>query len=248
MRAEERKHIDWKPENIEFIRGRYVAGQNSTEISDALWQAFGLQCSAKSLQSIIYRYCRDEVDAKHKGVAEARNDLQTKARELAAEGMASADIAKALNVTIDRIYGWVDKEHKRPWSRRTRSPSFDFGKWLARQERSAIPEDPIVEGGRLITELASDECRWPIGKDGDGLFRFCGCRFEYAARTVRLSPYCDAHVMVSIKPRLPAIETVLAEPKRPHPRMKVDIIHYDQDDGPIQINVVSDREDQKIAA
>lgn len=187
-----RKTINWQRDThlLEFIRGLYIAGQSTAEMLDGLQKAHGITLKEKALESIIHRYCREEIEARKAVINETRK-LRSKVRELAAQGHADAEIADKCEISSDQVQGMIERKGGRA--------TFDFGKWLARQEYSEVPEDPIVDGGLLITELGTSECRWPIGKDTDGLFRFCGCQFDRSARNRVLGPYCDAHAPLTLK-------------------------------------------------
>ena len=61
---------------------------------------------------------------------------------------------------------------------------------LTPEERAMI-EDQIVVDGKLLIELQESDCRWPVGRDQEGVRRFCGC-----PRSTRM--YCEAHAPISI--------------------------------------------------
>lgn len=230
----ERKNIDWQPEHIEFIRQSYIAGKSAFETIEDLRKIHGIIGTEKSIQSVLYRYCRKEVAENQKHTKGTRHSLRFEARKLAATGLAPSVIARTLRVTIDCVYSWVDRE-----SRPLRKQSFDIRRWLSRQDHDEIPDDPLVNGGRLITELKHDQCRWPIGKDIDGLFRFCGCHFSHSAIAARASPYCDEHAAHSVK-----------ETTKKRGPMKINIVANNDGDGPVPISAMLETklDDHKIAA
>lgn len=54
--------------------------------------------------------------------------------------------------------------------------------------------DPLTEDGKSFMELGDSECRYSIGRDGDGQLRFCGC--PRTGTTKMTAAYCGDHAAV----------------------------------------------------
>lgn len=60
------------------------------------------------------------------------------------------------------------------------------------------PPEPIVGHGKTLEQLAAPDCRWIIGKDIDGDWRYCAC--ERAAGLHRqVKMYCRAHAAKALE-------------------------------------------------
>lgn len=183
----DRQYVYWSPEHIEFVRQCYVAERSFAEIIDGLQENFGLTVGQRQVETIIRRHCKAEVEARREKEERTREALAEEARKLIAQGKTPSEVAKQIGVEVKRVRRWIGS-----W-RRVR-PTFGFKKWLEKQRRESVPEDPIIDHGFLITELRHGDCRWPIGKDTDGLFRFCGCQ-----RSSITSQYCTTHAVKAVK-------------------------------------------------
>lgn len=61
-------------------------------------------------------------------------------------------------------------------------------------EAYTIPDDPIVDHGKLLIELKENDCRWPIGVDTDKQFRFCASGKMRPSFGKLTACYCETHV------------------------------------------------------
>lgn len=67
---------------------------------------------------------------------------------------------------------------------------------LLAHQPEPLPPEPIVDTGKTILELEHADCRWIIGKDIDGEWRYCGCeRGKDHHPQVRF--YCREHAIAA---------------------------------------------------
>ena len=66
-------------------------------------------------------------------------------------------------------------------------------------EKADALEGPITSAGKTFIELGDHECRYSIGKDVDGNYRFCGEPRAMDHRLLR-KPYCVKHGALAVKP------------------------------------------------
>lgn len=234
MRAGREQRIEWKnePKYLEYIRQLYTASRSNKQIRDGLEETFGVILKEKALESVIARYLREEIAARNRAKGNERKYLQDEIRKLARTGISTTAIATTAGASVDVVRKVIP-----PWERPSQPAS--FMRFLNKQVFDPIPDDPIIDGGRLITELLANECRWPIGKDADGLFRFCGCHFVRTSNSARPGPYCDVHLVLSIK-----------DTDKPRGPVKIEIVATGRGDGPIPVNVVvpTEADDLRLAA
>lgn len=176
----------WDEESIGVLRESYLAKKTAQEIADILRDRFDFDISPKAVYNALGRFCEGERTASDKSAKEKAEANRRRAGELIAAGKTVAETADIMGVSIFSIYEWV------PSSFRPKTPLSEFNEWLSRFEPLPVQEDPIVDGGKLIFDLSGEDCRWPIGKDADGAFRFCGCQYHRESGS-KARPYCEAH-------------------------------------------------------
>lgn len=177
----------WTDEAVSCLRDSYLAGKTGQEISEILQERFGFLIAPKTVYNALDRFCKSERTAHAQEEKERTEALRASARSLSAAGNSISEISKIMGVPIFTLYYWLPAEE------RPQTPLTEFNVWLSRFVPVYIPEDPIVDTGKLIYELATEDCRWPIGKDADGAFRFCGCQFHRESVASKQRPYCEAH-------------------------------------------------------
>lgn len=122
--------------------------------------------------------------------------------------MQASDIAPLYGISTSRVRGiWFDARGGRNGSVKQVNP-IDFKgrltKSIRRELPTPLPDEPVTEDGVSFDDLAEHSCRWPIGKDQDNKWRFCGCerkvsRAAIACQSVMpttaryVSSYCDTH-------------------------------------------------------
>lgn len=184
--------IRWDRDVIEFVRSSFAAKVPRSGIKDALREKFGIDASMRAVDGAISRYCGDVRGSLADEVSAEREALKARVLELIETGLTPSEAADAMGLRRSRVYKWFRGRGSGPATLRLRY-------WLERFETFPVPDDPIVDGGKLIVDLGSDDCRWPIGKDADGQFRFCGCPFHRQQGT-KSRPYCEAHAELDVKP------------------------------------------------
>lgn len=191
----ESDNIDWTPEAIEHIRAGYVARHSRAEIKNGLQEKFGIEPSPRSIESALARYCAEERRAVMQATREELNANRARASELISSGRSVKETAAILQVPEYLVYDWVPSSVRRSDPKNVMAL---FNAYLGNFQPSAVPEDPIVDSGALVQNLGPEDCRWPIGKDADGKFRFCGCRFHRPAGIKRGRPYCASHTAIDV--------------------------------------------------
>lgn len=189
--------IRWGEQEIEFVRAHFSARVPRPQIIALLRDQFGINSTPRALDGLITRHCAEERKVRAQQVKEKLAANQARARELIASGSTPLEAAKIMGVSNRCIYDWVPQRERASlgvWI----GPSLKC--WLDRFAPVPVPPDPIIAHGKLITDLESDNCRWPIGKDVDGLFRFCGCHFHRIANRHQERPYCDHHAKDDVRP------------------------------------------------
>jgi len=61
-------------------------------------------------------------------------------------------------------------------------------------ECEEIPPEPIVDTGKVLLDLEIADCRWIIGKDTDGEYRYCGCE-RGKDQHKQVAMYCREHAL-----------------------------------------------------
>lgn len=183
----------WNAESISALREGYVADKTGQEIADIMRERFGFIISPKTVYNALDRFCQEERAANAKKTKERAEAAKARASRLIADGKTVAQAAEIMGVSVFSIYEWVPSEA------RPRTPMTEFNEWLTRFEPIPVPEDPIVDNGKLIFDLEAEDCRWPIGKDADGAFRFCGCQYHRRPAASKERPYCSAHAELDRK-------------------------------------------------
>lgn len=183
----------WDDESIGVLREDYLARKSISEIIVSLKEKCGIVATGPAVHNALARHCAEERSARRQELQEKLDANRTRARELIASGLSVYEAASIMGVKIDNVYDWVPSEA------RPKSPTFEFNEWLKQFQPIPVQEDPIVDCGKLIYELELEDCRWPIGKDADGAFRFCGCGFHRSALAGKSRPYCTTHAELDRK-------------------------------------------------
>lgn len=192
---QDNERFDWTDDAITILKAGIEARRPRSEIAAELQEKFGIRPTDFALASAVHRYCLEERRIAAEESKRAFENNKARANQLMATGQYTVtQIADIMGVPIHNIYFWIPSA-KRPQSR------FGFASYLAQFHPVEVPEDPIVDHGKVLMDLQAEDCRWPIGKDADGAFRFCGCQFHRDQnRPAKTRPYCDAHTVMDRRP------------------------------------------------
>jgi hypothetical protein len=76
-----------------------------------------------------------------------------------------------------------------------------YGVWRQWHAGGKIAMSKMAKKTKTVSNLETEDCRWPIGDPRDADFHFCG-----AERTSG-RPYCDMHWRMSFVPSRPRYQT-----------------------------------------
>ncbi len=104
------------------------------------------------------------------------------------EGLSTAEIGRALNVSKNAVVG---KSHR--LSLKPRPSPIAGKKEDVAAPKKAVKAAPKKEQERVgdVIDLGPNMCRWPFGDPGDSDFHFCG------RLTTPSKPYCPEHCAVA---------------------------------------------------
>jgi hypothetical protein len=200
--------MEWNIEAATRARRYFDDGDSFAVMAERLSSDFGESITRASAKSAVYRFYPEL-----KNQRKAESHRKKEAREAAfkcdvGNGARVANIAKAHGVSEALV--------------RTRAPAADYRRFdmrhsfsrvvakraealLAGPDRAWIekhPVDPSLEGeitsaGKLFLELDDDECRYSIGKDAGGGYRFCGCKQGEIKGT--RAAYCACHGAMAVR-------------------------------------------------
>lgn len=131
---------------------------------------------------------------------------EQRAQVIALKGkLQASEIAPMFGISQSRVRGiWFDSRGGRNGSVKQINP-IDFKGRLVRSIRrelpTPLPDEPVTQDGVSFADMGEHACRWPIGKDEDGHWRFCGCERKSSLECVSVVPvmprhassYCEEH-------------------------------------------------------
>lgn len=189
----------WDEKAIGILRAALAERELPEQTISKLRDECGFEPGKKALEVAFTRYCKDERKVIADEAQKTLDENRTRARSLIASGHTPAEAAEIMGVHFLRIYAWVPAASRSP---NPVSAGALLELWLSKFEPTSVPDDEVISTGHLIENLGAEDCRWPIGKDADGKFRFCGCHFHRVSPATKRRPYCEAHARMDV--RLPA--------------------------------------------
>jgi GcrA cell cycle regulator len=106
------------------------------------------------------------------------------------EGLSTAEIGRALNVSKNAVVG---KSHRLGLKPRPSPIAGKKAEEVAAKKKPTAPVKQARPQERIgdVIDLGPNMCRWPFGDPGDADFHFCG------KQTVPGKPYCAEHCAVA---------------------------------------------------
>lgn len=189
---QDNEKFDWTDDAIAVLKAGIEARRPRSEVATELQEKFGIRPTDFALASAVHRYCPEERRIVAEDSKRELENNRSRANELMATGQHTvSQIAEIMGVPIHNVYFWI------PSAKRPKAIRSGFASYLAQFHPVEVPEDPIVDHGKVLMDLQPEDCRWPVGKDADGAFRFCGCQFHRdQKRPANTRPYCDAHTVM----------------------------------------------------
>jgi len=117
------------------------------------------------------------------------DDLIEELKRLWNDGLSTAEIGRALNVSKNAVVG---KSHRLGLKPRPSPIAGKRDEDVAPKKKSTpVVKQQVPERIGDVIDLGPNMCRWPFGDPGDATFHFCG------KQTVPSKPYCAEHCAIA---------------------------------------------------
>lgn len=175
-------NVSWTAEKLQFASDAYFSGIMARQVAEAMNERFGTFYTKHSIALAMRRHFPERVakmGAEKEQFEEAKNK---EIKKLISDGWRAPAIARKTGVDLRRVQRIAGQDRAGV----TRSLNL-CRPWMDDEPLDRSLEGDVTEKGVHFSDLGANDCRYSIGKDEFGSYRFC------ASPVLPGKSYCGCH-------------------------------------------------------